>query len=159
MTTVRKMRADEFDAYIGWFIPDYASEISSNYDVDPEEARARAERTVAEELAHGVDTPGQVLLCIVPADDRDGAALGYFWCIPNAATGVVFISDFFILPEQRGKGHGRAALKALEAWLVAEGFAELRLRVAADNARAERLYRTAGFRVTGINMQKALAQG
>jgi len=152
------MRADEFDAYTAWFIPDYAAEISSNYDVDAAEARARAERAVVEELGSGVDTPGQELLCIVPENDRDGAALGYFWCIPTPATGVVFISDFFILPDRRGKGHGRAALAALEAWLAGQGFAELRLRVAADNARAERLYRDAGFRVTGINMKKALPQ-
>lgn len=155
---LRPMRADEFAGYAAYFIPDYAEEISANYDLDIEAARARAEHELAADLGAGVDTPGQVLLCIAREDDPDLRPIGYLWCKPNAAAGTVFVSDFYVFPEQRGTGVGRGALAALERRFAATGHKDLRLLVAADNVRAQRLYQAAGFRVTGVNMQKAIGQ-
>ncbi|HGG64167.1 MAG TPA: GNAT family N-acetyltransferase, partial [Rhodobacteraceae bacterium] len=59
---------------------------------------------------------------------------------------------FHILPPFQGKGLGKAALKALEALLLKQGITQIGLRVAADNSRAQGLYRAVGFRVTGVNM-------
>jgi ribosomal protein S18 acetylase RimI-like enzyme len=156
---LRPMQADEFDDYLAYFIPDYAAEISANYDLDSAAARARAEREAAADLGEGVETEGQVLLCIAKADDPDMAPIGYLWCKPDADAGIVFISDFYVFPEQRGMGVARGALAALERWFADLGHQELRLRVAADNARAQKVYQAAGYRVTGINMRKAIGTG
>lgn len=157
MIRLRAMRPGEFGGYLAYFIPDYAAEISANYDLDLASATARAEADVASSLGQGVETPGQVLLCLVPGE-AGAPVLGYLWCKPDPDTRSVFINDFYVAPEHRGKGYGRAALAALEAQFPAPDWHELRLRVAADNPRARALYEATGFRVTGINMSKALAR-
>ena len=150
------MRSDEFPDYVAYFVPDYAMEISSNYDMNIETARARAEREVEEVLGKGVDTPDQVLLCAVAEGGEDNTPVGYFWCQPNKTSQSMFISDFCILPPHRGRGYGKSALVALEEKFAEMGYSEIRLRVAADNKRAERLYLLAGFIPTGTNMRKTI---
>jgi ribosomal protein S18 acetylase RimI-like enzyme len=154
MVYLREMKAEEFADFVAYFVPDYAAEISSNYDMDLGAARARAEREVKEELGAGVETPDQILLCIVKNGDQSDTPIGYLWCKPDKLGEAVFISDFCILQPHRGKGYGRSALTALEAKFAEAGYCEARLRVATDNRIAERLYLAAGFRPTGINMRK-----
>lgn len=156
MIQLRKMKGDEFSEYVSYFVQDYAAEISSNYDVDMVTALAKAEGAVKEELAQGVDTPDQVLLCAIAEIDQNDSPVGYLWCTPNIKDQTIFISDFFILPQHRGKGYGLSALIAFEKTYLNTGYGEIRLRVAADNQMAERLYLRAGYRPTGINMRKAI---
>jgi len=150
------MTVAEFPAYVAYFVPDYAAEISANYDLDPARAQAQAEREIADELTQGVETPDQVLLCAVIEGDVSDTAVGYIWCRSQSGDKSIFINDFYVMPACRGKGFARAALQALETTYAALGYREIRLRVAADNARAKQLYEAAGFRPTGINMRKAI---
>lgn len=154
---LRAMTAAEFGPYRACFIPDYAAEIAANYDVPLPAATDRAEREIERDLPDGPHTPGETLLCIVE-DTLGQSPVGYLWHRANAGGGHSFLLDFQIVPEHRGKGYGAAALAALEAELARSGIGELRLRVAADNDRAQHLYRTRGFRTTGINMSKRLGQ-
>ena len=156
MIHLRPMRADEFPDFTAYFIPDYAAEISENYDVSIDRARASAEQEVHDELGLGVDTAGQVLLCIVKDGDTADNPVGYLWCKPDKAGATVFISDFCILPHARGNGYGKRVLQALETMFGATGYREIRLRVATNNRIAQRLYASVGFRTTGINMQKSI---
>jgi len=156
MMYLRKMRPDEFPDYVAYFVPDYAMEISSNYDMNIETARARAEREVEEALGMGVETPDQILLCAVAEGGENDTPVGYFWCQPHESGQSIFISDFCILPPYRGRGYGKSALAALEEMYAEKGYSEIRLRVAADNKRAERLYLSAGYIPTGTNMRRAI---
>lgn len=158
MIRLRKMQAGEFQDYLAYFIPDYAAEISANYDVDPQAACVRAEQEVEADLGQGVDSPGQDLFCIAIDGARDAPVVGYFWCKPGGNGGAVFISDFCILPPFRGKGYAKQALAALEVEYAGAGYSDIRLRVAASNVRAQYLYQAAGFQATGINMRKPLAE-
>ena len=153
MIRLRPMQASEFADYVAYFIPDYAAEISANYDQDMDSALERAKREVETDLPLGAETQGQDLLCIV--EEGGNVPLGYLWCKPDADGPCVFISDFYILPDHRGKGHAKAALSALEELYAGTGHREVRLRVASDNKIAQRLYLSAGFSPTGINMRKA----
>lgn len=148
------MRPDEFDGYLDYFIPDYATEISANYDLPHDDALARASQEVSEDLAQGVDTVDHVLLCI--ADSAD--VIGYLWYKPDREARSVFIYDFCILPAHQGKGYGRQALKLLETMLAKDGFQQIGLRVAADNERAQHLYLKGGYQTTGINMIRRIGQ-
>ncbi len=150
------MEPDEFPEYVDYFVPDYASEISANYDVDIETALAQARASIDGDLGQGVDTPDQVLLCATDRGDKSDTPVGYLWCKPNVKDRIIFISDFYILPQHRGKGYGLSALIALERIYTKSAFGEIRLRVAADNKTAERLYLRAGYRPTGMNMRKAI---
>jgi ribosomal protein S18 acetylase RimI-like enzyme len=157
MIHLRQMRGHEFPDFVAYFVPDYAAEISANYDVDIDVARTRAEQTISDDLGQGVDTVGQVLLCIVRDDDAEDRPIGYLWCTPDKAGETVFISDFYIYPNHRGFGFGKRALNALEAMFRATGHTDIQLRVATNNQIAQHLYTAAGFRTTGINMRKPIA--
>lgn len=155
MISLRPMRPDEYAAYLDYFIPDYAAEISTNYGLSDVDARAQAIRETDEDLPQGVETAGHVLLCIIAGA---GAVIGYLWYRPDLAARSAFISDFHILTGQQGNGYGKQALALLEAELADSGFTQIRLRVAADNNRAKHVYDRSGFRITGINMSKTIAQ-
>ena len=150
--TLRAMCGDEFEGYLEYFIPDYAAEIASNYDVSLEAARARAVRETGEDLAQGVETTGQVLLCIISGADL----VGYLWYKPDHKARTAFIYDFYILPAHRGQRFGKQALIQLETLLSGEGIMQIGLRVAADNAPAQSMYNKGGYRATGINMIKRI---
>ena len=147
----RPMLASEYSDYLAYFVPDYAAEIETNYDLSHEDALNQAKREVAVDLPQGVETDGEVLLCL---EDEAGKVVGYLWYTPNAEARSVFIKDFYVFPDLRGQGYGKAALRALEQTLKESGFDQIKLRVAADNVRALRVYEATGYRVTGMNMSK-----
>lgn len=153
------MRESEFPAYLAYFIPDYAVEIVANYGLSETAARAQAEREIASGLPDGVNTAGQVLLCIVDPSDAVEQLVGYLWYKPDTAMHTAFITDFHILAAHQGQGLGKAAMTLLESDLRGKGFTQIKLRVAGDNARARHVYEVSGFHVTGINMSKVIGEG
>ena len=154
MIVLRPMRATEYPAYLDYFIPDYAAEISANYALSPAAALAQAQREIAADLPDGVNTRGQVLCCLF--DDSDGAEkrVGYLWYKPDEEMRSAFICDFYIYPAFQGQGLGKQAMAAFEHVLKSQGIGQIKLRVAGDNQRARHLYDAAGFRVTGVDMSK-----
>lgn len=153
MITLRPMRADEYPAYLDYFIADYAQEIAANYRLSEAEAQARAAQEIADDLPEGVNTPGHVLLCLLAEGEKH---VGYLWYKPDASMQTVFIYDFHIFNACQGQGLGKGALRAFEDEMRAKGVEQIRLRVAGDNARARHVYEAIGFGVTGINMSKNL---
>lgn len=158
MILLRPMRNTEYAAYLDYFIPDYAAEISANYGLPGPASLAQAKREVAEDLPDGVDTQGQVLLCLIDASDACEKLVGYLWYKPDAEMRSVFIYDFHILASHQGRGLGKRALEVLESDLKDKGFEQIKLRVAEDNKRARHVYEVTGFRVTGVNMSKVIGQ-
>ncbi len=155
MISLRPMRADEYPAYLDYFIPDYAAEIIANYGLSPAGARLQAAREIDEDLPRGVETPGQELLCIIDGTSGD-SIIGYLWYRPDVAARSIYISDFHIFAAHQGKGYGKEALAILESELARTGFTQIKLRVAENNKRAKHVYDVSGFRVTGVNMSKAI---
>jgi ribosomal protein S18 acetylase RimI-like enzyme len=150
------MNAGEFSDYLGYFIPDYAAEIATNYGLSDAESLAQAKYEVLSDLPDGISTPGQELRCIVANSNSSGDVIGYLWYRIDTDSRSAFISDFYIFPEQRGKGYGRHTLNTLENTLSRAGIDQLKLRVAAENERAHHVYKAAGFRTTGFNMSKRI---
>jgi ribosomal protein S18 acetylase RimI-like enzyme len=156
MISSRPMRDSEYPAYLDYFIPDYAAEIAANYGLSSLEALEQAKREIRDDLPHGVDTTGQVMLCVINHASGADSVVGYLWYQPDPATRSAFIKDFHIFPAHQGKGFGKQALNALEAELVRTGFEQIKLRVAQDNKRARHVYEITRFRVTGVNMSKTI---
>jgi ribosomal protein S18 acetylase RimI-like enzyme len=150
------MRDSEYPAYLDYFIPDYAAEISSNYGLSESASLAQAKQEIATDLPDGINTPGQVLLCLIDQSGSSEKLVGYLWYRPDATTRSAFISDFHILAAHQGKGHGKQALEVFENELKGKGFEQIKLRVAEDNKRARHVYEVTGFRVTGVDMSKAI---
>lgn len=153
------MRESEFPAYLAYFIPDYAAEIAANYGLSEAAARAQAEQEIAAGLPDGVNTAGQVLLCIVDPSGAVEQLVGYLWYKPDTSMHTAFITDFHIFSTHQGQGLGKEAMALLEGDLKAQGFTQIKLRVAGDNARARHVYEVSGFHVTGINMSKVIGEG
>lgn len=155
MISFNTMSNSEYEAYLDYFLPDYAQEIIRNYGRSDDEARLQAQAEIAHGLPDGPHTEGQKLCTIVESEPHP-TRIGYVWYRPDAKTQSVFIYDFCILPDHRGEGLGKAALRALEIELAQQDYREIRLRVATDNLRAQHVYQAGGFRVTGINMAKRI---
>lgn len=148
------MTDEQYQAYLAYFIPDYAGEIASNYARSFEDALMQAKAEMAHHLPDGAKTEGQRLHTMI--DSELQMPIGYVWYRPDEESRSVFIYDFCVLPDYRANGRGKAALRALEMMLAKDGYREIKLRVAADNARAQHVYQGGGFRITGINMAKAI---
>jgi ribosomal protein S18 acetylase RimI-like enzyme len=69
--------------------------------------------------------------------------------ITEAAPDEYFLAHLGVLPQFEGRGLGRKLLQFAEARARAAGLGKITLTVDADNERAIRLYRRAGFRVSG----------
>ncbi|APG18186.1 acetyltransferase [Kosakonia radicincitans] len=158
MIEFRPMREDEYPGYLKYFIADYAREIASNYRLSAEDSLARAKQEIAEDLPEGVNTPGQVLLCLIAKSDNTDKHVGYLWYKPDAAMRTVFIYDFHIFNALQGQGLGKLALRTFEHEMRCKGVEQIRLRVAGDNDRARHVYEAIGFGVTGINMSKSIKE-
>jgi ribosomal protein S18 acetylase RimI-like enzyme len=152
MITLRPMLSHEFAAYAAYFVPDYAAELVANYGLPPAKALEQAQQELADDLPQGADTPGEILLCILLADQ----VIGYLVYSLKPITQSAFISDFHVLPQHQGEGFGTAAFAAFQTLLKSQGITQIRLRVAAKNKAAHRLYTKLGFFPTGINMAKTL---
>lgn len=152
MISLRPMRDSEYSAYLDYFIPEYAAEISSNYGLSDVHSLAQAKREIAADLPDGVNTSGQVLLCLVNRSERPEVIVGYLWYEPDLAMCSAFINDFHIFAAHRGEGLGKQALEVLDDELKGQGFRQIKLRVAEDNKRARHVYEDKGFRVTGVNL-------
>lgn len=87
---------------------------------------------------------------ILLARDEDGSALGFTQLYPTfssiACRRAFVLNDLYIHEAARGRGVARALLVAARAHAVGVGAAYISLETAVDNARAQALYESFGFR-------------
>lgn len=117
-----------------------------------------------EELAAGLaELIGQprlgVVFCIAEAGDRD-TLVGYGLCAYSFDLEFrgteAWLTEFYVVPDARGRGLGDAALTEMTAALAAKGVKALHLQVRADNP-AVALYARHGFtRVPRLVMTRKL---
>lgn len=158
MVTLRAMRTDELTVYRNLFISEYAQDLSSNSSYSTEQAVAHATHLFDSYLPDGVNSSGDHLFCLENKDNTElnEQLVGYLWFGLGPNDNAAFIKDFYVLPQCQRQGYGSACLQELEKLLVAQGIFEIKLRVAADNPQAKRLYEKMAFVVTGFNMSKSL---
>jgi ribosomal protein S18 acetylase RimI-like enzyme len=151
---LRAMLPSEFDEYLGWVVDDYAAELERNGKAVGDAAMDASRASFAALLPEGVGSLGQVLLI---ADDPEGARVGVLWFGPSTDDPTMaWIYDITVNEEQRGRGWGRAILRAFEEEARARGYARAGLNVYADNHIARRLYDSLGYRETARQLHKDL---
>ncbi len=80
--------------------------------------------------------------------EEAGSLLGF--SIGRLVAGVCELESIAVAREAQGQGIGRALLEALATWAETSGAARMELEVRASNARAIRLYESAGMRREGL---------
>jgi ribosomal protein S18 acetylase RimI-like enzyme len=98
-------------------------------------------------------------IAVLVADDNGdvvgyayAAVEGYDYMALRGPAGVVH--DVIVDPEYRGRGIGRLLLDAALAYLESRGVPRVVLSTAEQNAAAQRLFTSAGFRRTMIEMTR-----
>lgn len=156
MVQLVPISAEEFDSYIVRQVSDYAEEKIAAGAWAKEGALERSKKEIKRLLPRGKDTESNFIFKI--ADDSTGVKVGTIWIKAFRDVGVpyAFVYDIIIDRDERRKGYGKAAMKALEAVVKELGLGRIGLHVFGHNEAAIKLYETSGFRVTDINMMKTL---
>lgn len=151
---IRPMTAAEFADYRERTISDYAAEHVRAGNWSPSQAEQLAAQQTDELLPHGVETPGMLLLI---AETAGEGVIGIVWIeLQHRQTTGAWIYDIVIVPEQRGRGYGRALLRAAEREVEKHGVKSIALNVFGGNTAARHLYESSGYEVTSLFMRKRL---
>jgi ribosomal protein S18 acetylase RimI-like enzyme len=137
--------------------------VRSHHDFDPQRfilATARTEQGYASFLASQIEERDVIVL--VAEENRTVIGYAYAGVEPTdymslrGPAGV--LHDIVVDPEHRGRGVGRLLLEAALAFLRSRGAPRVVLSTAARNAPAQRLFASAGFRQTMIEMTRELEE-
>ena len=154
VTLVPFAKAD-FQSWFDHCTEEYAKDKQKSFGCTLEAARAFAQSSMQSALADGLQTKDNHLFKI---KDEKGASIGVIWIAVQTQFNQksAFIYDIEIDDAERGKGYGRAAMKALEAEVAKMGLASIGLHVFAFNERAFALYQSLGFEITDYTMRKKI---
>ena len=87
-----------------------------------------------------------------------GPVLGFVWfgIVLRRAERIAFVFQLFVYPLHRRQGHARAALARVEELATSMGLPAVALNVLGSNVGAQALYRSVGYAVTSLSMNKPL---
>jgi ribosomal protein S18 acetylase RimI-like enzyme len=153
--TVRPATADDLSAIgrLGALL------VKTHYDFDPKRFMAPTRHTESGYASFlGSQLGRDDVVVLVAAED--GMVIGYTyagvegrdWMSLRGPAGVLY--DIVVDPTHRGRGVGRALLEATVAALRSRGSPQVVLSTADRNAAAQRLFESAGFRRTMIEMTR-----
>jgi ribosomal protein S18 acetylase RimI-like enzyme len=138
--------------------------VRTHHDFDPERflpTTPQTEHGYASFLGTQLEKPNVVVLVA----ERDGEVLGYTYAgvegydymSLRGPAGILY--DIVVDPAHRGRGVGRMLLDATLSALKTRGAPRVVLSTAEQNAPAQRLFASAGFRRTMIEMTRELDGG
>jgi mycothiol synthase len=144
----------DYESRIEALFAGYAQELVQEQGLWHGEAETRAARELAELLPRGVRTKGMILRTVT----ADGVPVGWVWAgLPAPPRpGLGWLHHIEIDEACRGRGHGRAAVAAVEAELARRGVRRMGLNVHGANTGARRLCDRLGYRLLAQQMAKDL---
>ena len=135
--------------------------VEEHYDFDPRRFLAPWPRTPADYASFiGTQLEDANKMVLVADDGGDVAGYayaaieGYDYMALRGPAGV--LHDLIVDPNYRGKGLGRALLRAALEFLKSRGVPRVVLTTADQNSAAQRLFASMGFRRTMIEMTRDL---
>lgn len=151
------MTGAELDAWAVRSVAGFAAQQVASGSQPHVEAAASAEKTFAELLPDGSVTPSHHFWCVreVGAGHR---TVGHVWLrvrpVPGEVEGYVY--DVELVPDARGRGLGRATMRATEEAARELGATVMRLNVFGHNVSAIRLYESLGYAVAIVSLHRRL---
>ncbi len=116
------------------------------YAQDPMGGNQGLSAYVRQNLIAGLSAhPASVTFIAETADQIVGVAVCFFGYSTFQAKPRLNLHDLVVLPEQRGRGIGRALVKAVATHAEARDCCAVTLEVRKDNPTAQALYRSLGF--------------
>ena len=153
---VRPITAEEFPDWLATESQDYV-DLHTRIGFTPEQARAKSDADHRRMLPFGADSPRTVLRQLESA----GQVVGSLWLntdfgrSPDARP-LGWVLDVRVGEPHRGRGHGRALMLLAERECLDVGLHRLGLNVMVDNAPANALYRSLGYRTFRHTLYKQL---
>lgn len=121
-------------------------ELTDAYATDPMGSGAPLPTDVRARLIEGLRRhPTTIVFLAYDGEAAVGLATCFLGFSTFAARPLLNIHDLVVLPAQRGRGVGRALLKAVERKANALGCCKVTLEVTEANHTARRVYERAGF--------------
>ena len=156
MTVLSPMRPEAYGPYMEAAILDYAGDNVASGRWPREGAVERSRADFESSLPQGLATPDHYLFEIKASED--GPTVGVIWFAVQERNGIrsAFVYDLGVKAGWRRQGHATRAIQALEPLVRALGLDSIGLHVFGQNAGAQALYASLGYRVTGFNMTKRL---
>ncbi|MFG6494788.1 GNAT family N-acetyltransferase [Fictibacillus sp. UD] len=154
MITLCKVNEEEFKRYLDFMIPDYAQDITKNFDLTMEQALEESEMMMNDMFKDGLATKGQYLYNIV--DDHSNEKVGVLWYSIISEINQAYLYHILIDEPKRGIGYGSKTLEKLQEILKTAGVKSIGLSVFGKNDGAYRLYKKLGYSNTRISMEKIL---
>jgi GNAT superfamily N-acetyltransferase len=118
-----------------------------------------AARAVAERLRRIAAYPGPVVALV--ADAGDGSLLGvvtaHTFPTVHADAPAAWLTALVVAAEARGRGVGRALVRAAEEWAAAQGAVKVAVTSGAQRADAHRFYEGLGYAYTGRRFARTLS--
>ena len=154
--TLRPMSDSEFEAFHSKLVTEYAAvNVEAGNWLD-EESLELSRKELERLLPEGRDTPRVLLFA---AENSAGEYVGYLWIgldRPGTSKPFAWIYDIEVAEAHRGKGYGRALLRAAEEETLKNGVPTLGLNVFGSNKVARKLYESSGYSITQMTMSKQL---
>jgi RimJ/RimL family protein N-acetyltransferase len=154
---LRRLRDDEFDAYVTHGQANYARDMIENAGAPPEQAQAKADADWKQLLSNRLESPDQFLFAV--EDVETGERVGDLWFARRETQfegTVAFVYSIEILERFRGRGYGREAMQLLEDEVRSRGLSRISLNVFGGNEIARSLYRSLGYAEAAVWMAKEL---
>ena len=151
---LRPLPPEQFDEWSATGRREYAADMVANAGMAPARAREKAVRDYLAVLPEGLETPGHWIFVV----EADGRPVGRLWFAERVVDGQnsAFLYDVHIDEDERGRGHGRAAMEAFEREAARRGLRHLALNVFGGNERARALYRSMGYTEQAVQMGKTV---
>ena len=151
MIALRPLLESEYAAWDDAHRAEYAHGLIEHVGMSPERAAAKVARDLGYVLPEGFSTPGTRVWVV----ESDGRRVGTVFV--GLRDGSAWLYDITIDEAERGRGHGRAALTALEDEVRALGYETIGLNVWGANEVARGLYRSLGWAEESVSMRKRLS--
>ena len=156
VNTLKVMPIERFDAFLEASARSQVSDNVASGRWSAQDAAQRARSELNGLLPQGLATPGHHVYEIMGAEN--GPVVGFIWfgSMPRGSATVAFVFQLFIYPMHRRQGLARAALLEVEALARGLGFPAIALNVSGSNTSAQALYRSLGYAVMHMSMNKPL---
>jgi ribosomal protein S18 acetylase RimI-like enzyme len=156
MTTLVQMGQAAYTSFFELAVSSYAAENVASGRWPAADAAHLSRSETERLLPQGVQTPDHYLYEI--RDESINQTVGFVWfaAMMRGSVKIAYLYQIQVMPEFQRKGHARAALVTVERIASALGMSRIGLHVFGHNSAAQTLYRSLGYGVTSLNLEKVL---